>query len=93
MPQHTRRTLSLNPQTWDVQLDSVGRISVTQEDLATAQTVANEVRLFTEDAYFIQERGLPHFIRELGDRANDAIVRFYLSQPAIPRWSDGGKRN
>ncbi|MCL2458592.1 MAG: hypothetical protein FWF31_07035 [Desulfobulbus sp.] len=62
---HTRRTLTFD-RNWDITLDGVGRIALTGDDLATAQNVANEVRLFTEDAYFIQDQGIPPFRGQAG---------------------------
>jgi len=80
---HTRRTLLLDRKAWDVTLDGVGRISLTGGDAATAQNVANEARLFTEDAYFIQDQGVPHFLIELGRRVNNSVLRSYLRRAAL----------
>jgi hypothetical protein len=79
---HTRRTLLLTKD-WDVTLDGAGRIALTGDDYATAQNVANEARLFTEDAYFIQDKGIPHFVIELGKRVNNAVLRSYLRRAAL----------
>ena len=81
---HTRRTLELRPETWDLTLDSVGRMKLAGDDYATAQNVANEARLFTDDAYFIQDQGIPHFAVELGQRfmANEAVLRAHLRRAA-----------
>lgn len=82
MATHTRRTLLLTKD-WDVTLDGSGRIALTGEDYATAQNVANECRLFTEDAYFIQDQGIPHFVVELGRRVNTSLLRSYLRRAAL----------
>ena len=82
MATHTRRTLLLT-KNWDVTLDASGRIALVGEDYATAQNVANEARLFTEDAYFIQDQGIPHFIIELGQRVNPSVLRSYLRRAAL----------
>lgn len=81
---HTRRSLELVPETWDLTLDAVGRIKVTAGDYATAQNVANEARLFLDDAYFNQDQGIPHFVVELGRRfiSNESILRAYLRRAA-----------
>jgi hypothetical protein len=79
---HTRRTLLLTEK-WDLALDGAGRIALAGEDLATAQNVANEARLFTRDAYFTQDRGVPHFLVELGRRLNGAVLRSYLRRAAL----------
>ena len=62
---HTRHTLSLDAN-WDVHLDEAGGIAVSTGAAATAQDVANECRLFTRDAYFAYDKGLPHKMVELG---------------------------
>ena len=80
---HTRRTLQLDRKIWDVTLDGSGRIALCGEDYATAQSVANEARLFTEDAYFIQDQGTPHFVVELGQRVNISVLRAYLRSASL----------
>ena len=80
---HTRRTLSLNHKTWDIEIDDLGLIKITEGAMATAQNVANEARLFTKDAYFIQDRGIPYFATTLGHRTNDVVLRAYLRQAAL----------
>ena len=79
---HTRRTLQLNQQ-WDLALDGAGRVAVAEGAAATAQNVANEARLFTNDAYFNQDRGIPYFVMALGQRVNAAVLRSYLRQAAL----------
>lgn len=80
---HTRRTLHLTREGWDITLDGVGRIALIQGGEATAQNVANEARLFTDDAYFAQDRGVPHFLVDLGRRVNHSILRSYLRRAAL----------
>ena len=79
---HTRRTLLLTKD-WDLTLDGTGRIALTGNDYATAQNGANEARLFTEDAYFIQDKGIPHFLFNLGRRVNGSVLRAYLRRAAL----------
>jgi hypothetical protein len=80
---HTRRTLKLEPQTWDLACDGSGRIAVAAGAAATAQNVANEARLFTEDAYFCRDKGLPHFAASLGSGAAASLLRSYLRDAAL----------
>lgn len=49
---HTAKTALLNPQSWDLQLTKEGNILLTSGALAIAQNLANEIRLWTNDAYF-----------------------------------------
>jgi hypothetical protein len=80
---HTRRTLTLTRPGWDITLDATGRLAVTSGDAATAQAVANDVRLFTEDAYFIQDQGIPHYAVELGQGLTPMLIRSFIHRAAI----------
>lgn len=79
---HTRRTFTLTRK-WDLTLDGSGNIGLTHNAAATAQNVANEARLFTNDAYFIQDQGTPYFVTSLGQRTNEALARSYLRRAAL----------
>lgn len=74
---HSRYTLTLGSN-WDLTLTGTGKIATTQGPLATAQNVANEVRMFLRDAYFQQDRGIPHFNLELGHPLPDSAFRSYV---------------
>lgn len=60
-------TLALNDE-WDIHCDENGNIATISDDMAVAQNCANAVRLFTNDAYFNKDRGIPHFDIELGKK-------------------------
>ena len=60
-----KRSLFLNAD-WDIGLDSSGNIETTSNLYCDAQNVANAVRLFTNDAYLAQNKGVPHFRLDLG---------------------------
>lgn len=62
---HTATTLLLDEH-WDISLTESGNIAVTTGEYATAQNVANACRLFTRDAYFAQDDGIPWFVAQLG---------------------------
>ena len=51
---------------WDITLNSDGKIKTATEAYAIAQNGCNATRLFTKDAYFDQQKGIPHFDIELG---------------------------
>lgn len=67
-------TLELDIDTWDLQMDAAGSIITTSGDYAIAQNVANAVRLFTNDAYYDPDRGIPHFAVTLGNNYNSAVA-------------------
>lgn len=58
-------TLYLNDK-WDIFSDASGQIALVAGAYAIAQNAANAVRLFKNDAYLAQTRGIPHFEIELG---------------------------
>lgn len=51
---------------WDICLGAGGEIETASGDYAIAQDVANAVRLFTNEAFFDLDRGVPHFDIDLG---------------------------
>ena len=78
---HTRKTLLLNGD-WDLTLDKSGRIAVAEGAYATAQNVANECRLFTQDAYFEPSRGIPYYLIALGRKLSPSVLRARLRDAA-----------
>ena len=79
---HTRKTLLLNKD-WDICLDKSGRIAVAEGAYATAQAVANECRLFTDDAYFEPDRGIPYYLIALGRKLSPSVLRARLRDAAM----------
>lgn len=75
-------TLKLDTQ-WDLYTDDAGGLAVTEGAYATAQNVANACRLFTEDAFYNPERGIPHFVADLGVKLNPAVARAELQAAAL----------
>ncbi|HWH86154.1 MAG TPA: hypothetical protein VNV36_05180 [Pseudomonas sp.] len=76
------KTLLLSPE-WDLQLDASGQFATVSGPLAVAQSVANAIRLFTEDAYFNQTDGVPHFDITLGHRPSPDVVKERLIRTAL----------
>ena len=70
----TGHTLTLDIDSWDITLDVGGNIATSFGAYAIAQNVANTVRLFTNDAYYDPDRGIPHFAIELGKKRNEIGV-------------------
>ena len=80
----TAHTLYLNPDSWDITLDSSGRIARSVQAYAIAQNVANAVRLFTNEAYFAMDEGIPHFEIELGfTRPALSVLRARIREAAL----------
>lgn len=79
-----QKTLQLNDG-WDLFVDAKGDLSVTDKtskDYAVAQNVANSFRLFTNDAYFFTDEGIPHFLIELRNNAKFNILKSRLKSTA-----------
>ena len=79
---HTRKTLKLSAE-WDLVLDANGHIALAENGQATAQNVANECRLFTNDAYFDAERGIPYFLIALGQKLSVSVLKSRLRKAAL----------
>jgi hypothetical protein len=77
------RTLALDPKNWDLRLDTSGHLALHAGALAISQNVANQARLFSNDAYFIQDQGIPHFLIDLGRSLNTPLLRSYLRRAAL----------
>lgn len=75
-------TLFLNKDTWDLELDASNQIAMTSGPYGIAQNVANAVRLFTNDAYFMPDDGIPHFAIDLGKQPPEAVLRAKITQAA-----------
>lgn len=80
----TGHTLTLDLNAWDLTLDGNGDIAVSTGAYAVAQNVANAVRLFTNDAYYDPDRGIPHFALELGQkRGQIGVLRSRVIKAAL----------
>jgi hypothetical protein len=71
----TQRTLFLNTDKWDIELNSNGDLKLVKSPYADAQNVANAIRLFTRDAFLAQNKGVPHFELDLGRMPAFSAVR------------------
>lgn len=80
---HTRKTLTLSQPAWDLMVDGYGKIAVSHGGYSTAQNVANECRLFTEDACFAQQRGIPYFMITLGKTPALSVLKARLRKAAL----------
>ena len=78
-----KRTLYLDQDTWDITLDGAGNIKTAVSRYADAQNVANAVRLFTNDAYLRQRKGVPHFSLDLGVKPAMSEVRAVYREAAL----------
>lgn len=77
-----KRSLYLNDN-WDITLDSSGDILTTRGLYCDAQNVANATRLFTQDAFLAQAKGIPHFGLDLGIMPALSEVRSWYRKAAM----------
>lgn len=68
---------------WDISLTGSGNLQTASESYAIAQTAANAVKLFRNDAFFDWERGIPHFDVELKPRPSLAVLRNRIHEAAM----------
>ena len=78
---HGTRTLRLD-ENWDVTLTEAGNLALAEGDYATAQNVANECRLFTRDAFFAQDDGIPWYVAQLGKPLARSVASSRMRQAA-----------
>lgn len=67
---------------WDLELDASGNLALSKSSEAIAQNVANECRLFKNDAYFRFEDGAEWFPIQLGEKVNRSLVANQLRKSA-----------
>ena len=71
---HTNKTLKLTPD-WDLQLSPEGNLIIADSNLAISQNCANEIRLWTNDAYFQQDNGIEWKDVQLGKALDATLLR------------------
>lgn len=59
-------TMYLDPESWDLAVDAGRNIALATDQYATAQSVANACRLWTGEAPFNADRGIPYETEILG---------------------------
>ena len=70
-------TLLLNPQNWDLLLDSSGNIAMATEPYANAQDVGSAIKLFAGEQFYDTDQGMPYFDQILG---HNPPVNFVAAQ-------------
>lgn len=70
---HTQKTFALNTE-WELTTQAGGLISMKTGAAATAQNVANECRLFRNDAVFNKDRGIRYHLEILGQQPNLSFI-------------------
>lgn len=75
-------TLYLDPETWDLAVDAGRNIALATDQYATAQTVANACRLWTGEAPYNAERGIPYETEILGQQPAPRLLASWFQGEA-----------
>lgn len=70
---HTAFTAQLTPQ-WDLILTPEGNLRMSTGALAVAQNLANEIRLWTNDAYYQQDNGIDWKEVQLAKKLDESVL-------------------
>lgn len=76
-------TIYLDPETWDLVLDTNGNIAYAKDPYSKAQDVASAVRLFKGELYYDTTKGIPYFDDVLGQRTSFALYQKHLQDAAL----------
>jgi hypothetical protein len=76
-------SLTLNKDTWDICLNSYGNLSIVSGKYRVAQDVATACRLFTDEAIFQVNRGIPYLNKVLGFKPNEQIIKEHIRNMAL----------
>lgn len=76
-------TLFLDPNTWDLALDSSGNIAVANEPYSFAQDAATAIRLFLGELYYDTTQGVPYWESILGKTPPLPFIRAQLIAAAV----------
>jgi len=77
------QTLPLNTQTWDLELDSNGNLSLTDPDYSIAQDVASAIRTFIGECWYGVTLGMPYFQSILGKLPPASYITNMLEKAAL----------
>lgn len=68
---------------WDLVLDASGNLGITTGPQAVSQDVASACKLFAQDLYYDQTRGIPYRAQVLGLPYAPAILQAFLNAAAL----------
>ena len=68
---------------WDITLYNNGSLKTADPNYSIAQNVACAVRLFTSDAYFNTDIGIPHFDVTLKRNPALSVIRSHIKKAAM----------
>lgn len=75
-------TMYLDPASWDLTVDAGRNIALAADPYATAQSVANACRLWTGEAPFNADRGIPYETEILGQQPPPRLLASWYEDEA-----------
>jgi len=76
-------TLLLNPDTWDLMLDSNGNIAVASNPYSISQDVASACKLIKGELWYNTAKGIPYFDSILGQRPSQQAIKKFMTEAAF----------
>jgi hypothetical protein len=77
------QTLLLNPDTWDLTVDSSGNIAVADVEYSLAQDAASACKTFQGELYYDTTQGIPYWQQILGKWPPLSLVRAHMIRAAM----------
>ncbi|QDX29573.1 hypothetical protein [Dickeya poaceiphila] len=77
------RTLSLNSDTWDIQLDDSGNLAVVNNPYSVAQDVATACSLYLGECVYDNTIGIPYNTQIMGFIPGSGLIQSYLQNEAM----------
>lgn len=77
------KTIPLDADSWDIQLDSNGNLTLTDESYSIAQDVASAIRTFLGECWYDVTLGLPYFGTILGQRPPSSLLISLVTDAAM----------
>lgn len=76
-------TLYLNPQTWDLDIDSAGNIAVAQAPYQLSQDACSAMRLMSGECWYDTTQGIPYLTEVLGYSPPLSLLKSMLEAAAL----------
>lgn len=76
-------TLYLDPQKWDLELDSAGNIAAAEAPYQLAQDAASAIRTFLGECYYDTTIGVPYWSQILGHWPPMELVKSQIAAAAM----------
>jgi hypothetical protein len=76
-------SLLLNPETWDLLIDSEGDIALVSDPYSLAQDVASAIKTFLSECWYDTSLGVPYFEEILGQFPPMSLVKKRIEEAAL----------